>query len=81
LCRYTAAASPGMSVTLTELATYNGTSSGKPMLLSILGRVYDVGAGKAHYGVGGQYHAFAGKDISVVGLGHCSGNFAVKTHS
>ena len=60
-----AVAEKGMDVTLSELSLYNGTTSGKPILLSILGKVYDVGAGKALYGVGGQYHQFAGKDISV----------------
>lgn len=59
------AAEKGLNVTLSELATYDGTTSGKPILLSVLGKVYDVGAGKSQYGVGGQYHQFAGKDISV----------------
>mgnify|MGYP001395326097 CR=1 FL=1 len=39
------AASPGMDLTLSELASYNGTTNGKPILVSILGKVYDVGQG------------------------------------
>ena len=58
------AASPGMDLTLSELASYNGTTNGKPILVSILGKVYDVGQGAGLYGVSGQYHKFAGKDIT-----------------
>ena len=58
------AASPGMSLTLSELETYNGTTNGKPILVSVLGNIYDVGTGAGLYGVGRQYHAFAGKDIT-----------------
>ena len=58
------AASPGMSLTLSELETYNGTTNGKPILVSVLGNIYDVGTGAGLYGVGRQYRAFAGKDIT-----------------
>ena len=29
-----------------------------------MGDVYDVSAGRLHYGVGGPYHFFAGRDAS-----------------
>ena len=59
------AASLGMELGLAELATYDGTQNGKPILVSVMGKVYDVGVGAGLYGPGGQYHAFAGKDITV----------------
>ena len=34
------------------------------MYLAILGRVYNVDKGRKHYGQGGGYHFFAGKDAS-----------------
>lgn len=57
--------SKDLSVSLAELASYDGTVRGRPLLVAVLGKVYDVGAGAALYGVDGRYHAFAGKDISV----------------
>ena len=58
------AASPGMELSLAELATYDGTTNGKPILVSVMGKVFDVGAGAGLYGIAGQYRAFAGKDIT-----------------
>jgi len=58
------AASPGMELSLAELATYDGTTNGKPILVSVMGKVFDVGAGAGLYGTAGQYRAFAGKDIT-----------------
>merc|ERR1712205_33746 len=55
------AASPGMELSLAELATYDGKTNGKPILVSVMGKVYDVGAGAGLYGTTGQYRAFAGK--------------------
>nr|CAD7266758.1 unnamed protein product [Timema shepardi] len=47
-----------------DLSKYNGIEGSKGLYLSILGKVYDVKKGKRHYGPGGSYHSFAGKDAS-----------------
>jgi len=49
---------------LDELAEYGDGMDGKPILLSIFGRVYDVSAGSKFYGSEGNYHMFAGKDVT-----------------
>ncbi|KAJ8770390.1 hypothetical protein K2173_015004 [Erythroxylum novogranatense] len=54
------------------LALYNGTDESLPILLGILGSVFDVTKGKSHYGVGGSYNHFAGRDAS---RAFVSGNF------
>ncbi|OAY77940.1 Membrane-associated progesterone-binding protein 4 [Ananas comosus] len=56
-----------------ELALYNGTEEGLPILLGILGSVFDVTKGRSHYGPGGGYHHFAGRDAS---RAFVSGNFS-----
>ncbi|URE09372.1 Cytochrome b5-like Heme/Steroid binding domain [Musa troglodytarum] len=58
--------------TVEELTLYNGTEVGLPILLGILGSVFDVTKGKTHYGPGGGYHHFAGRDAS---RAFVSGNF------
>ncbi|KMT02689.1 hypothetical protein BVRB_9g203660 [Beta vulgaris subsp. vulgaris] len=55
-----------------DLALYNGTDEQLPIFLGILGSVFDVTKGKSHYGVGGAYHHFAGRDAS---RAFVSGNF------
>ncbi|KAK7306886.1 hypothetical protein VNO77_44846 [Canavalia gladiata] len=55
-----------------ELALFNGTNEGLPILLGILGSVFDVTKGKSHYGSGGGYNHFAGRDAS---RAFVSGNF------
>jgi len=55
-----------------ELSVYNGTDEGLPILLGILGSVFDVTKGRSHYGPGGGYHHFAGRDAS---RAFVSGNF------
>eukprot|EP01118_Nematostelium_gracile_P006286 TRINITY_DN2021_c0_g1_i2.p1 TRINITY_DN2021_c0_g1~~TRINITY_DN2021_c0_g1_i2.p1 ORF type:complete len:169 (+),score=31.59 TRINITY_DN2021_c0_g1_i2:98-604(+) len=50
--------------TVTELASFDGSDSKKPIYLSILGHVFDVSLGRKHYGPGGGYHGFSGKDAS-----------------
>ncbi|KAI3929052.1 hypothetical protein MKW92_052850 [Papaver armeniacum] len=56
-----------------DLAMYNGTDAdGSPILLGILGSVFDVTKGRSHYGPGGGYHHFAGRDAS---RAFVSGNF------
>jgi predicted heme/steroid binding protein len=58
-----------IALTRDELADYDGrqlADSGEaaPLLLSILGRIYDVSGGKAFYGPGKAYHKLVGKDAS-----------------
>ena len=43
-----------------ELAKYDGGSDSPGLYLGILGRVYDVSAGKKHYGENGGYSFFRG---------------------
>jgi predicted heme/steroid binding protein len=52
--------------TLQELSRYSGYkgNSGRPILLSHLGDVYDVTAGGRSYGFGGAYQMLSGKDAS-----------------
>jgi len=47
-----------------ELSQYNGTDRSKPLLLVVIGEVYDVGTGERFYGPGSGYSVFAGKDAS-----------------
>lgn len=47
-----------------DLTQFTGEDNEKPIYLAFLGKVYDVSSGKEHYGVGGAYHFFAGKDAS-----------------
>lgn len=44
-----------------ELAKYTGEDESN-VYLAILGNVYDVTSGRKHYGAGGGYHFFTGKD-------------------
>jgi predicted heme/steroid binding protein len=50
--------------TMQELSEFGNGLDGRPILLSIFGRVYDVSAGSKFYGEGGNYHVFAGKDVT-----------------
>lgn len=45
------------------LAKYNGKAD-KRVLMAVNGKVYDVSASKNHYGPGGMYENFAGRDAS-----------------
>ncbi|KAJ1531878.1 hypothetical protein ONE63_000526 [Megalurothrips usitatus] len=47
-----------------EVAKFNGEEGSPGIYLVILGKVYDVSRGSKHYGPGGSYHAFAGRDAS-----------------
>uniref|UniRef100_A0A183CD85 Cytochrome b5 heme-binding domain-containing protein n=1 Tax=Globodera pallida TaxID=36090 RepID=A0A183CD85_GLOPA len=47
-----------------RLALHDGSDSSKPIYLAILGQVFDVDKGRKHYGMGGGYHFFAGKDAT-----------------
>jgi len=47
-----------------DLAGYDGSDPTKPVLIGIVGEVFDVSKGAKHYGKGGGYNGFAGKDGS-----------------
>jgi len=50
--------------TAAELAEFGDGLDGRPILISIFGRVYDVSAGARFYGPGGSYENFAGNDVT-----------------
>ncbi len=47
-----------------ELKEYDGSLEGKGPYLAVLGQVFDVSKGVAHYGPGGGYAFFSGRDGS-----------------
>lgn len=49
-------------LTKLELSEYDGTDTRRPILLAILGRVFDVTAGARHYGPGAPYAILTGLD-------------------
>ncbi|CAE7482911.1 MAPR4 [Symbiodinium sp. CCMP2456] len=64
---------PGARVwTTDDLALHDGENQSKPLLLAILGEVYDVGPGSRFYAPGQGYSGMAGKDAS---RAMSSGNF------
>ncbi|KAL6348495.1 hypothetical protein AAG906_009955 [Vitis piasezkii] len=65
--------SPSRLFTAQELALHNGANDSLPILLAILGSVFDVTKGKSHYGLGGGYNHFSGRDAS---RAFVSGNFS-----
>lgn len=46
----------GKDLTLEELAEYDGTDPNKPILMSLLGIIFDVTSGAEFYGKDGPYH-------------------------
>jgi predicted heme/steroid binding protein len=50
--------------TASELLEFGDGLDGRPILISIFGRVYDVSKGKRFYGQGGAYSQFAGHDVT-----------------
>lgn len=50
--------------TMDDLAVYNGTDEGLPILLAIGGEVFDVTSGARFYGPEGPYKIFAARDSS-----------------
>jgi predicted heme/steroid binding protein len=50
--------------TMDELLEFGDGFDGRPLLLAIFGRVYDVTAGKKFYGENGPYGDFAGHDVT-----------------
>lgn len=49
---------------VTDLALHNGHDCTKPLLLAIVGQVFDVGTGKQYYEPAGGYAGAAGRDSS-----------------
>lgn len=47
-----------------ELALHDGSDRSRPLLMAILGEVYDVGPGERFYGPKGGYRGLSGKDAS-----------------
>jgi hypothetical protein len=47
-----------------ELKAHDGSDCSKPLLLCVLGEVYDVGTGRQHYQPSGGYSGAAGRDSS-----------------
>jgi len=52
----------GRDFTPAEMLEHDGQQEGRPILTSVLGRVYDVTIGKEFFGRGGPYEMFAGHD-------------------
>ena len=50
--------------TAEELEEFGDGLDGRPILLSLFGRVYDVSKGAKYYGAEGNYHMFAGNDVT-----------------
>eukprot|EP00002_Diphylleia_rotans_P015262 TRINITY_DN2962_c0_g2_i1.p1 TRINITY_DN2962_c0_g2~~TRINITY_DN2962_c0_g2_i1.p1 ORF type:complete len:158 (-),score=36.42 TRINITY_DN2962_c0_g2_i1:326-799(-) len=51
-----------LKLTHQELKKYNGETPGVPIYIAIKGKIYDVGLTNTHYGPGGSYHVFAGRE-------------------
>lgn len=51
--------------TMEELTQFDGIHN-EQLFLSILGSVYDVSKGAKHYGPGGSYNYFVGKEIQII---------------
>jgi membrane-associated progesterone receptor component len=50
--------------TAAELAAFDGSDPGLPILLAARGRIFDVTRSRGFYGPGGPYGVFAGRDCS-----------------
>ncbi|PVH89561.1 cytochrome b5 [Cadophora sp. DSE1049] len=59
------------ALTDSDLKAFDGSDPTKPIYLAINGTIYDVTAGGRHYGPGGSYHFFAGKDASRAFVTNC----------
>jgi predicted heme/steroid binding protein len=53
-----------VAYTQDELYDYGDGVDGRPILLALFGRVYDVSAGEKYYGPQGTYHILAGNDVT-----------------
>lgn len=52
------------SYTIEELLEFGDGLDGRPILVAVLGRVYDVSSGAKFYGENGRYPYYAGRDIT-----------------
>ncbi|KAF2845932.1 cytochrome b5 [Plenodomus tracheiphilus IPT5] len=68
---------PQVSLTDTQLATFNGADPTKPIYLALNGTIYDVSSSPSTYGPGGSYHVFAGKDAARAFITGCFAEDAV----
>ncbi|CAG8532569.1 7032_t:CDS:2 [Acaulospora colombiana] len=59
--------------TLEELSKFTGSNEKEPIYVAVKGIVFDVSENRQSYGPGGNYHIYAGKDVSK-GLGLSSLN-------
>ncbi|EDN91425.1 hypothetical protein SS1G_00828 [Sclerotinia sclerotiorum 1980 UF-70] len=59
------------SLTDADLVQYDGTNPSLPIYLALNGTIYDVSAGRRHYGPGGSYQFFAGVDASRAFVTNC----------
>lgn len=66
----------GRLFTPEELELHDGSDENRPIYIAILGRVYDVDRGRKHYGPGGSYSFFAGRDATTAFI---SGDFETVT--
>ncbi|XP_072325261.1 neuferricin [Scyliorhinus torazame] len=57
-----ARSTPSRLFTKSELSRYTGEKGSEGLYLAVLGQVFDVSKGKKHYGPGGSYSFFAGRD-------------------
>jgi len=62
---------PPVCFSKAELSKFDGSDPALPIYLAVKGQVFDVTAGGKHYGVGGGYHGFAGRDASRAFLDLC----------
>eukprot|EP00026_Physarum_polycephalum_P020916 Phypoly_transcript_23813.p1 GENE.Phypoly_transcript_23813~~Phypoly_transcript_23813.p1 ORF type:complete len:175 (+),score=35.57 Phypoly_transcript_23813:19-543(+) len=51
-------------ITRSELAKHDGSDPDLPIYMGVNGKVYDVTAGRRHYGKQGSYNFFAGRDAT-----------------
>jgi predicted heme/steroid binding protein len=54
----------GRDFTPEELSEFDGSDDKKPVYICVAGKIYDVTAGRRHYGKGGSYNIFAGRCAS-----------------
>ncbi|KAG9281741.1 neuferricin [Astyanax mexicanus] len=64
LLQFSPAVDPGRLLHQQELSQYSAAEPSKGLYLSLLGRVFDVGKGRKHYGPQGGYRFFTGRDAS-----------------
>lgn len=63
----------GKMFTVDSLKAYDGSKSSPGLHIAIMGKVFDVSKGSKHYGPGGGYSFFAGRDGSKA---YISGDFS-----